>query len=57
MIDSTYLLCSVSTMPDLTRNNQTVAAAAEGSQDSNIISADSLAGSRVHGLPNSTNNG
>ena len=45
-------------MPGLTKNNQTAeAAAAVGSQDSNIISADSLAGSRVHGLPNNTNNG
>jgi len=46
----------VSTLPGLTRINQT-AAAGGGGQDSNIISADSLAGSRVHGLPNNTNDG
>lgn len=52
---------NLSAKPNLTRINQTAAA---GSQDRNIVlsdslagSRDSLAGSRVHGLPNSTSNG
>ena len=53
----TLLLFSVSSKSDLTRIYKTKAVAEEVGKDSNIILADSLAGSRVHGLPNNTNNG